>query len=232
MKHWRFIFLLIAMALAAGFIPACTFLPESNNLPDVVKGSGNVMTETREVSGFDTISLQGMGNVIVDQTGSESLQISADDNFFPYLVTEVRGHTLYLGTSREAEGVVFSNVTDLTFHVNAAALEAIELAGAGSFEVNDLDTETWQVTVPGAGSVTVSGRTREQTVRLDGASGYTAENLDSNVATIVTNGAGMAVVRVNDELDVTVNGLGKVEYIGNPVVKEQINGLGFVSKRP
>jgi hypothetical protein len=196
-----------------------------------VAGSGNVVTETRPVSGFSAVSLRGMGSVIIDQNGSESLQISADDNFLPYLKTEVRGDTLYIEASDDAEGVVFTNVTDLTFRINAAALEAIELAGAGSIEVNDLDTETWRVTVPGAGSITVSGRTAEQTVEMEGAGSYNAENLESQEATIRSSGAGMAVVRVSDKLDVTIEGLGSVQYIGSPVVTQEINGLGSVSQR-
>jgi hypothetical protein len=39
--------------------------------------------------GFDAISLQGMGNVIVDQTGHETLSIMADENFLPDLETAV-----------------------------------------------------------------------------------------------------------------------------------------------
>jgi hypothetical protein len=231
MKHRRFLFFPALLAFIAGFIPACAFMPKSDNLPNIVKGSGNVVTETREVSGFDAISLQGMGSVIVDQNGSESLLISADDNFLPYLKTVVRGNTLYIETSEEAETVVFTDVSDLTFRISAANLEAIELAGAGSIEVNDLDTETWRVTMPGAGSINVSGRTNDQTVELKGAGSYNAEDLESREATVRSAGAGSAVVRVSDKLDVTIDGLGSVQYIGNPVVTQEINGLGSVSQR-
>jgi hypothetical protein len=231
MKYRRFLYIPTLLALLASFISACTFVTKSENLPDIVKGSGNVETETREVSGFNAISLQGMGSVIVDQNGSESLLISADDNFFPYLETEVRGHTLYIGTSNDDKAVVFTDVTDLTFHISAATLDEIELAGAGSIEVNDLNTETWQVAVPGAGSIIVSGRTTEQTVEMRGAGSYNAENLESREATIRSYGAGSAVVRVSDKLDVLIEGLGNVQYIGSPAVTQEIDGLGVVSQR-
>ncbi|MFN2105562.1 MAG: GIN domain-containing protein [Candidatus Promineifilaceae bacterium] len=222
---------ILFLGIALTLLTACTALIERAGDLKTVAGSGNVVTETRPVSGFSAVSLRGMGSVIIDQNGSESLQISADDNFLPYLKTEVRGDTLYIEASDDAEGVVFTNVTDLTFRINAAALEAIELAGAGSIEVNDLDTETWRVTVPGAGSITVSGRTAEQTVEMEGAGSYNAENLESQEATIRSSGAGMAVVRVSDKLDVTIEGLGSVQYIGSPVVTQEINGLGSVSQR-
>lgn len=227
----RTVLTILFLGIVLTLSTACTALIERAGDLKAVAGSGNVVSETRPVSGFSAVSLRGMGSVIIDQNGSESLQISADDNFLPYLKTEVRGDTLYIEASDDAEGVVFTNVTDLTFRISAAALEAIELAGAGSIEVNDLDSETWRVTVPGAGSVTVSGRTDGQTVEMEGAGSYNAADLESKEATIRSSGAGTAVVRVSDKLDVTIDGFGNVQYIGDPVIKQEINGLGKVSQR-
>lgn len=192
-------------------------------------GSGNVVTETREVCGFTAVTLQGFGKVIIDQNGSESLTITADDNFLPYLETEVRGDTLYI---KNTENVVVTDFTEMTFQIDAAALDSVELSGAGSMNISNLDTDKWQVTLPGAGSITVSGQVTEQTVKLSGAGSYNAENLASQEATIHSSGAGTAVVQVSDSLDVTIDGLGSVEYIGDPQVTQDINGVGSVRQRP
>ena len=222
-KHWS---IMIFITLAAALLAACSGL---RGMPETVSGSGNVVTENREVSGFTAVTLQGMGEVNIDQTGSESLSITADDNFLPYLETVVQGNTLYIRTNKE---IVFTDVTELTFAISAAELESVELAGAGSFNIENLDTEQWQVSLPGAGGIKVSGRATEQTVQLSGAGAYNAEKLESQKATVNSSGAGLAVVNVSDTLDVTINGLGGVEYIGDPEVSQKINGLGKVSKRP
>lgn len=60
-------------------------------------GSGSMITETRNVSGFDEIVLLGSGDVIVTMTGTESLEIEAEDNIMPLLTTEVRNGRLELG---------------------------------------------------------------------------------------------------------------------------------------
>ena len=225
----KIFFLMLLLTLLAVLLAACNGILESAVDAEIVSGSGNVVTETREVSGFTAVNLQGQGEVIIDQTGSESLTISADDNIMPYLETVVNGDTLIIRTTEE---VVFNDTTELTFHITAADLEAIELAGAGSFTVNDLAAENWQVNLPGAGSITVSGHTTEQTVTMDGAGSYFAADLESEEAVIESNGAGTAVVQVSDTLDVTINGLGNVEYIGNPTVTQEINGVGSVQQRP
>lgn len=224
----RLLFILLTVTLTA-ILTACTRLVGGSGMTETISGSGTVVTETRAVSGFTAVTLQGFGDVIIDQTGSESLRITTDDNFLPYLETEVRGGILFIRTT---EDVVFTRVTEMSFHITAAALEAIELAGAGSMTINDLDTDRWQVTLPGAGSITVSGRATAQTVRLSGAGSYHAAGLESETATIESSGAGTAVVRVSDTLDVTIDGLGSVQYIGSPTVTQEINGVGSISQRP
>ncbi|HWL48440.1 MAG TPA: DUF2807 domain-containing protein, partial [Acidimicrobiia bacterium] len=52
-----------------------------------VEGSGNVITESREVSDFNEIVLGGSGRVMVEVTGTESLTIEAEDNIMPLLET-------------------------------------------------------------------------------------------------------------------------------------------------
>ena len=43
---------------------------------------------------------------------------------------------------------------------------------------------------------------------------------------------GAAVVRVSHKLDASVNGLGSIEYIGNPQVTKSVSGPGTVRQRP
>ncbi len=222
-------FSMTLIAMLVVFMAACNGIMGRVGESEIVSGSGNVVTETREVSGFTAVTLQGFGEVIIDQNGSEALTVTADDNFMEHIFTEVRGDTLFI---RNTEGVVFTDVSELTFHIDAAALNEVELSGAGSMNISNLDTDRWQVTLPGAGSITVAGQATEQTVELSGAGSYQAAELVSQEATIHSSGAGSAVVQVSDTLDVTIDGLGHVEYIGNPTVTQEINGVGSVRQRP
>ena len=45
-----------------------------------IDGSGNIVTESREVRGFDRVNLSGFGEVIIEVGDEESLTISTDDN--------------------------------------------------------------------------------------------------------------------------------------------------------
>ena len=51
-----------------------------------IKGNGNVVKETREVSSFDGIKVGGAFNVYLSQSGTESLTIEADENLLPVIL--------------------------------------------------------------------------------------------------------------------------------------------------
>ncbi len=223
--HTKSMFWLIFALISVSI--ACT-VTSGNGDAETVRGSGNIVTEEREVSDFTSISLQGWGELIIDQTGSESLSITGDDNFLPYIETEVRGRELII---RMQEDTTFTNITDLTYHVTVATLDNLELSGAGDVEMLHLDGESWSVNLSGAGNITVSGQVDTQTIVISGAGSYNAEDLSSQNASVEHSGAGMAVVQVSDTLDVNISGLGSVEYIGDPAVTQEITGLGTVNQR-
>lgn len=218
----KFVILMIALL---GLFTACT---NDNGPVESVRGSGNVITEGREVSGFTAVSLQGVGQLEIDQTGTESLSITADENLLPYIKTNVRGGKLIISIQGNT---LFNNVTELTYHVTVETIDSIELDGAGSIEVSHLDTDDWRVNLDGTGNITASGQANKQTVEINGAGAYTADELTSQEVSVRHSGAGTAVVQVSDQLDVRIDGLGTVEYIGNPTITQTINGLGAVQQR-
>lgn len=195
---------------------------------DIIRGSGNVVTEERPLNGFTAVSLQGLGRLEIDQTGSESVSITADDNFLPYIETRVQGSKLIIAIQ---DNTTFNEITDLVYHVTVKSIDNLELDGAGDIEVNHLDVEDWQVNLDGGGNINVSGKATRQEVEINGLGLYNAEDLSCQEATVQQNGAGMVVVQVSDQLDVTIDGVGSVEYIGNPTVTKTLNGLGTVKQR-
>ena len=54
--------------------------------------------------------------------------------------------------------------------------------------------------------------------------------MESGRVEIGVEGTGSAVVNASEELDAKVGGAGSVEYVGDPTVKEDVSGVGRVSK--
>jgi Putative auto-transporter adhesin, head GIN domain len=196
--------------------------------PSIPPGSGRVVSESRNVSGFTGVDLEGIGELIIEQTGVESLTIQAEDNILPLLTSEVSNGILRLGTRNNANIVAHEPII---YRLSVKSLDSITASGAGDVTASRLQTATLTVSISGSGNVTASGMADAQDVVISGAGTYTAEDLASQKAKITIPGSGDAVVRVSDTLDVTISGAGSITYIGNPTVNQQISGAGTVMKR-
>jgi hypothetical protein len=62
-----------------------------------IVGSGDIVNQTIDVSNFDRVSLEGFGDVYIEQGQTESLSIQTDDNILSFLDIKVRGRELILG---------------------------------------------------------------------------------------------------------------------------------------
>jgi hypothetical protein len=214
------------------------------------RGSGNVVTEERQVSGFDSVALSGVGEVIITQGDQESLTIETDDNLMRYIETEVRNGTLELGF---ASNTIPIPSRSIVFRVSVVNLTGLDSSGAGSFEIDGLDTDRLRVTLSGAGDIGIdslnasdleiqasgagniqaAGAVATQEIDLSGLGNYNAPDLESRTASVRISGAGNAVVWVLDTLDVEISGAGNVEYYGSPTatVTEDLIGAGRVTRQ-
>jgi Putative auto-transporter adhesin, head GIN domain len=193
-----------------------------------VTGSGNVKTESRNVSGFQAVSLSGVGNLTIDQNGTESLTVEAEDNLLPYIQTDVQGNRLIIGSK---DNTSLNPTKPINYRLTVKDLNSIDLSGAGKITGADINTPKLMVNVSGAGDITLTGKADSQDINLSGAGNYHGDNLAGKDVKITTSGAGSAVVQVSDTLDATVSGAGAVRYIGDPQVKQNVSGAGSVSKQ-
>ena len=191
--------------------------------PDTIVGSGRVSSESRPVHGWSGVALSGVGRLVVDRTGSESLTITAEDNILPLLASQVVGSflELRLNTSR---GV--SATREILFQATARELDGVRISGAGEIEASGIDSSFFTVDLSGAGEIRAFGRAERQEISISGAGIYDAEGVASRVAAVTASGAGLARIRVSDRLDANVTGAAKIEYWGDPEV--HLTGSGTV----
>lgn len=203
----------VVMLAAATLGAACTI------------GSGNMSTESRDVSGFDEIVLLGSGDVTVEVTGTESLEIEAEDNVMSRLTSEVVDGRLELGV----DGPI-TTTRGITYTITAEQLVGLTVRGSGDVTGTDIDTDAFHITIEGSGNVDLTGTSSDLAVRIAGSGDFDGRDIESNTGEIIIDGSGSARVNVTDELVVTINGSGDVEYEGNPVLRQIVNGSGNVSR--
>ena len=136
----------------------------------MVNGSGKVATETRNLSGFSSVTLAGIGNVYITQGPAESLRIEAEDNLIPYFDTSVQGGTLKIGIKDQYLGVTLLPTRPVNFYVTLPKIEAITLAGSGNIFAGKLQAGAFGIYLPGSGNISTDGlAASDLDIRLGGS---------------------------------------------------------------
>jgi hypothetical protein len=197
-------------------------------LPGTTTGSGALKTETRTVSGFTAVELAGNGDVTVQQSGTESLSISAEENLLPLLTSEVVDGTLKLGIKDNAQ---VNSTKPITYQVTLKDLSGLTIGGSGNQTVTGVKTASLLVRVAGSGTVTTSGSADAQDIQMAGSGTYRGSGLASKTASVNSAGSGTVELAVSDKLDVKIIGSGSVSYSGSPQVTQSILGSGTLRKQ-
>ena len=191
-------------------------------------GSGNVVSESRNVSGFTKIELSGAGEMTIDQNGTEALTIEADDNLMPKLTSEVVDGTLRL---REKSNLTLHLTKPVKYRVSVKDLSGLMISGSGVVTASKITTSRLAVDISGSGKVTVGGTVQNQDLTMSGSGSYQAKNLQTKITSVKMSGSGDTTVTVSESLDLEMSGSGKVTYYGNPAqVNQQISGSARVTK--
>ncbi len=193
-----------------------------------VRGSGIIKTESRSVIGFSSIAFNSEGKVTVQQTGKESLTISAEDNLLPLLETRVTDRILSIGTVNNTD---INPTKPIEFVMEVKSLEGFTMTGVGSIEAKGIQAKQMTIALTGVGAMTIEGAADSLDLRLEGVGSYEGKDFKTKQAKVYSEGVGSAVLNVSDRLDAVVSGVGTVEYIGSPKVQKSGQGLGEVKQR-
>ncbi len=210
-----------------------------------VKGSGNLVSETRAVSQFDRVLVSGSGRLSIVQDGQESLAIEADDNLLPLIKSDVTGALLKLGP--EHVNLSPSKQIHYTLHLKSlkelhlsgslhAEAESIKtdqllthLSGSGKMRIPRLEAGDLEVHVSGSGDIEIAGKVSAQKIHISGSGNYRAGNCESETVAIHVSGSGDATVWAHRSLDAAVSGSGNIKYYGSPQTAAHISGSGGVA---
>ena len=190
-------------------------------------GSGNLATESRPVSGFTGVSVGGAGHLIVEQTGVESLEITAEDNLLPLIRSEVVNGTLVLGFT---PGTNVQSSHQVLYRLTVRDLVGLEASGASRVEIPNLTTSHLGTVLSGASELTAGGVAGNHARVLSGASRCEAPDLQSRVVTATLSGASYALVRVSDTLTTVASGGSSLEYYGSPITVVDLSGGSTVRR--
>lgn len=209
----------MALAVSLTVILAGCLDPTEPRDPDepggTIVGSGNIVTVSRPVVGYHAISLNGVGRLIVTQTGEESLTITGDDNIIPLISSGVQDGLLTVADPPNTE-LEPSQV--IVYRITVENIDAIRISGVVNASIDGVLTADLTADIDGVTTLALSGSVTNQRVSLNGVSSYLAEGLASETAVVTGSGVMTVVLSVSDLLNGDVCGAGSITYVGSPTV--------------
>lgn len=191
-----------------------------------IKGSGNVVTETRNVSGFKSLEAGGVFQVEVSAQKDFSVQVEADDNLLPLIKTEVINGKLVISNEKH-----FNSRNKILVRISAPDIEGIEVHGAAKLSLKDVKNSALKVDTSGASKVSVAGETVNLDIEVSGASKVDAAGLQAENATVDASGASSVLVSVAGDLKADASGASKIKYNGTPRnIEKRTSGASKVAQ--
>lgn len=211
-----------------------------------IQGSGNIVTEKREVKEFKGISTGGAYDVELTN-GPISVEVEADDNVQQYVETDVEGGILKIRT-RDNFGLSNAHVK---IYVSAPEIKSLKSSGAASITAKDLlktegkislessgaasikaevDAPEVEAESSGASKIELSGRTREYAAKASGSADIKSSGLLTESTEARASGAASIRVHASVNLNAEASGSASIYYRGGATVQQKTSGAADVKK--
>lgn len=232
----------LGIALIVATITGCMIVINGKS----VRGSGNIITQEREVAEFNKVHLKGSGKVFLTPGEKQSVEIKADDNIIPLIETTVSGEKLTI-----SHGNHHLRPTSFEVYITLENIEGVGISGSGDIigkgrfvtdtlyaEISgsgdmDLEVETGllETKISGSGSIHLSGKAEDYTVSISGSGKINAFDVDAKHVSVKASGSGDCRVSASESLDAKISGSGDVYYRGRPQINTKISGSGSLKSR-
>lgn len=233
-------FFLIPLFLIALF-PSC----KKENRCDCIKRTGSIVTETREINGFDKIFLEDNVTVFITQDSFFEVKVEAGENIVPLIKTEVIDGTLFIRNKNRCNWTrsynkplnVFIKMPIIKYITSdgTADIKSLNTITTDIFDVQTKNSGNIELTVNnskvishmhGSGDLTLSGTTIEHACDIGGTSFLNCKNLQTANTWVHTFTTGLCYVSTSN-LTCLIDNVGDVYCYGSPgTVQEIKKGAG------
>ncbi|MBK8147302.1 MAG: DUF2807 domain-containing protein [Acidobacteria bacterium] len=231
MKKIGIIIFIVAIALGVALANAFSFGKATSHFFNFqfgfggVKGSGNVVTQKRDVTDFKAVQVGGAFDVEIVAQKEFAVEVEGDDNLLELIKTDVSGETLEIRSEKR-----FSTNGRLKVRISAPDIDKVDLSGASTVNLVGLNNDSLRIESSGASKIKVNGVTKDLVVDMSGASKLDAADLKSVNANVDASGACHIIVAVSGDLKADLSGASKVTYSGNPKnVERKVSGASSVT---
>ena len=211
-------------------------------------GAATIQKQTREVSGFNGLSLSIPGDTELRIGNTESVTIETDADLLGKIETVVENGTLMI---RPIHRNAITTPARIKVVVQARAIERLnvggsgsivgdalkgrkisaDIGGSGSISLRGVEAEAMTASIGGSGNLKVDGGVAHKlTVSIGGSGSVDLDQVRANEVSVNVAGSGEASVNARDTLRVSIAGSGSVNYYGDPKISKTMVGSGGIRR--
>ncbi len=194
---------------------------------DCIDGSGDIVTQTRDLGEFTRIESSGSFDIYVYVGQKQEVKVTFDDNLIDIVETKVHGKTLDIFCDES-----FRSRRDCRIEIHIPELKAVKISGSGDVEIYELNGDVFEYQVSGSGDMRAEGKIGELEIKVSGSGDVDTRDLEAQDAYVRVSGSGDVKVFASESLTGRVSGSGDIQYYGDPQhVSRHVSGSGSIRKK-
>ena len=208
-----------------------------------VRGNGNVTTETRNTSDYESVSSAGNFDIKLVEGKEGKIELQGEENLMKYVITEVKNGKLTIKVKKHVNlrmtkkfvvTVPYKSIDKVTLAgsgniTNSGTIKSdnfkVTLAGSGDIDLT-IDVSTVKTNIAGSGNINLSGKSNELNCSIAGSGDINAYELKSESTRVSVAGSGNVKTTVSKSIKARVAGSGSIYYKGKP---DKIDSKSFGS---
>ena len=213
-----------------------------------ITGNGNVVEETRDISGFTGVHISSGIDVLLSQGKEFKVVVEADENLLDVIETKLKGNVLEVGT----DNVNIRKAKAKRVYVTLPDLEILKITSAGDcdgqtpFHCGDLklgissagdlklevEADRIDLDISSSGDCRLSGKAEVFNVSLSSAGDLHAFDLVAEKVDVDVSSAGDARVHATGEISMSASSAGDIYYTGDAkVIRKSKSSAGDIIKK-
>ncbi len=130
---------------------ACSTHVKTGDGSNKIETDGKIITETRQVSDFNQIEIDGVFNVILSQGVSTSLKLETEKSVADHIISEVQNGKLIL---KMEDDIDFGDIEPVKIYVQVRQLQSLSTEGVGMVKCEQaLKLDQFTLTCKGVGAI-------------------------------------------------------------------------------
>jgi cytoskeletal protein CcmA (bactofilin family) len=209
----------LVLAAALVFLVSCLMASECYFDFEEVRGSGNVIREERDVSGFTGVKVSNQGDLKIELGDREKLVIEAEDNLMEYIETYVEDGVLRIGTETN---INIRNKKPIRYYLTAKKLDYLATSSSGDIEAPALKADDFTVKISSSGDIDIQRLDAEDiSVGISSSGNVVIDSLNADDLSVKISSSGDLKIREGEVKTQVIHISSSGNYEGSSVESQK-----------